>query len=525
MGRERSKGKSPVRESSGWLLPAALAAAAALFLLLFRDHGGALVDDAYISFRYAARWASGLGLTWNDGSRVEGFSNPLWTFLLGAGARLGIAPHQAAPWLGLGFLLGVVGMGWKTARALGFSSEARAVVVGGLALDVGLVLWSGSGLESAEAAFLVTAWLWVAVGVESGGGATKGVGRGILLGLLGVGLVLSRPEGVLWAGWGLAWLIWGAWARPGVLWGWVLGMTPAAGYELFRWRVYGRLLPNTFFAKVETGFAPWAHGGMDLLGWVGSHLALAVLALAPVLALATGRGPRRKPAGGSPRLWWVLPAGWVALQAVFVLLAGGDWMGQTRYMASVLPAVYLLTAASWNRMETVRRPLVARAGLGLLLTLHLGVGWLQRDRIPEYTRIGRELGLWLASVSSPQDTVAVTAAGAIPYFSGLPAYDILGINDPEVAGRTVHHAGSWAPGHHRYDLDRLLKLRPRWIVWDFGVPVNERRLRGLRGWRGDPDKLDYRRSLLARPGFRDAYQVDHGAPRGTQGAYTVFRRR
>ena len=39
-------------------------------------------DDAYISFRYVARWVAGQGLTFNPGERIEGFSNPLWIFLL-----------------------------------------------------------------------------------------------------------------------------------------------------------------------------------------------------------------------------------------------------------------------------------------------------------------------------------------------------------------------------------------------------------------------------------------------------------
>jgi hypothetical protein len=36
------------------------------------------IDDAYISFQYAKNWASGQGLVFNAGERVEGFSNFLW---------------------------------------------------------------------------------------------------------------------------------------------------------------------------------------------------------------------------------------------------------------------------------------------------------------------------------------------------------------------------------------------------------------------------------------------------------------
>lgn len=39
----------------------------------------ALSDDQLISMRYAENLASGDGLVWNPGERVEGFTNPLWT--------------------------------------------------------------------------------------------------------------------------------------------------------------------------------------------------------------------------------------------------------------------------------------------------------------------------------------------------------------------------------------------------------------------------------------------------------------
>src|SRR5262245_17826301 len=42
-------------------------------------------EDAYITFRYARNLALGLGLTYNPGERVMGFSSPLWTVWSAAG--------------------------------------------------------------------------------------------------------------------------------------------------------------------------------------------------------------------------------------------------------------------------------------------------------------------------------------------------------------------------------------------------------------------------------------------------------
>src|SRR6188768_718354 len=54
-----------------------------LTALLYRiRYRGNTIDDAYISFQYAKNWASGQGLVFNPGERVEGYSNFLWVALL-----------------------------------------------------------------------------------------------------------------------------------------------------------------------------------------------------------------------------------------------------------------------------------------------------------------------------------------------------------------------------------------------------------------------------------------------------------
>ena len=51
-------------------------------------------DDAFISFRYAENLVRGLGLVYNAGERVEGYSNFLWTLGTALGMRLGVDPEQ-----------------------------------------------------------------------------------------------------------------------------------------------------------------------------------------------------------------------------------------------------------------------------------------------------------------------------------------------------------------------------------------------------------------------------------------------
>src|SRR5262245_9510387 len=146
----------PGRFVWGPLLLALLLVQCALALGLSAEHRHALVDDAFISFRYADRWAHGRGWTWNDGSNVEGFSNPLWTYVLGAIDRWGhVPPHRAAFPLGTLSALGATLLVWFTAKQRTAPTIVRILVTGMLALDVGLGVWTGSGLETPVAALSV----------------------------------------------------------------------------------------------------------------------------------------------------------------------------------------------------------------------------------------------------------------------------------------------------------------------------------------------------------------------------------
>src|SRR5262245_55750696 len=67
---------------------ACLALAVGLFVthaILLRHF---VVDDAFITFRFARNIAGGFGPVFNPGERVEGFSNPLYTYVLSVLYRL-----------------------------------------------------------------------------------------------------------------------------------------------------------------------------------------------------------------------------------------------------------------------------------------------------------------------------------------------------------------------------------------------------------------------------------------------------
>ena len=60
-----------------------------------------VLDDAWISFRYAQAWNNGFGLVFNPGEVVEGYTNFLWTIVIGLLMRLGLDPLVAAKLFGV----------------------------------------------------------------------------------------------------------------------------------------------------------------------------------------------------------------------------------------------------------------------------------------------------------------------------------------------------------------------------------------------------------------------------------------
>lgn len=499
----------------GGLVLASVVTQACLYAQLYASRGF-LADDAYICFRYARRWAEGLGLTWNDGMWVEGFSNPLWTLTLGAVARIGAEPHVSALWLGLGFLLCVpLALGLLAAR-LGLGAVAAAVLLLGLGLDVNLMLWSGSGLETAQTTLLYALWLALAASRQ------RSQGSFALLGLLTGLLLLARPEAPLWA---LAMAVWwiarerAPW-RSLALWGGV-ALAPPLAYLVFRWMHYGRLLPNTFHAKAESTLYGLLNATGNLLGWSLAHaVPLAIVVVALLSARAGGRRLRADQASLS-----VLAVLCLGAQACFVLAVGGDYLGHGRFLAPLLPGFYLATALVVSRLPRIGSGRSAALLLAALLPLHVAVGYASVDHLGDFVPAGRELGVWLERNARPSDRLAIAAAGVVPYFSRLWTYDVLGLNDPDVVEHELHAARAWAAGHNRYDLDRTFELRPDWIVWGLATEYNARRMEQLGVVTRNRERLGLWDAFLSHPALHEQYRLERAVPEDVQAFFAVFRRR
>jgi arabinofuranosyltransferase len=454
-------------------------------------------DDAFISLRYARNLASGHGLVYNPGAGpVEGFSNPLFTLVATLLLVLSVPPLCTLKLIGLASLGACMALAAALARELAgeragnrcdYVATAAAALVAASAYPA---MWAVAGLETMFYSALLTAGTLAAVR-DLSPVPTARIGRSSPW---FVTVAATRPEGALlgaavaaghWCASGFALRVVGRW-----LGGFALPCLVLLG---LRYWYFGALVPNTFHAKVYFGVDAVVFGAGYLAEFLlrgGLWIVVPAVAGALWLVAVDGR-----------RCWWPVLAVIVA-QALFVVLVGGDFMLGYRFVMPVYPLLCVLAALGIAGMvERLTARLVAEltvAATALLavalfaaqgdgLATHSRRFWLVHDRPwPSYLAFTDLGGTWLSAHAhvgeyiraraDADDVVAVTEAGAIPFYSGLATVDLLGLNDREVsamwqqqkaATREAREAGAPPTRYWGFDIAAYAMARePRWIVLD-----------------------------------------------------------
>ena len=429
-----------------------------------------VVDDSYISFRYAANLAAGEGLVFNAGDRVEGYTNFLWTLLLSAGSAAGLDLVRFSQLLGALSALGcLVLLALISRRVLPQDLPARPLLVALPAL-----LWAamgsqaqlaGSGMESIFFVF----WLLLAVHLLFL--RDRPAAAGFVFALA----AMTRPEGGLYglvAGIVcLAWIVRPpgednrrrAWRRC-----WVLAASFLATYGpyfLWRYDYYGFLLPNTFYVKVGDMSEARLERGWDLLVGLVRDWGIAPLLVAALAALALRRGRRC----GLPAWSFI-----VASVSYFVVV-GGDFIPYfgPRFLLPSLPMLLLLVALGVGAMvrPVTSRKTAAAIASTLAAALVIWAGFFtfpasaRELRWLEYEMEGWEhLGRWMASSVPPDASIAVGAAGIVPYYTGAPTIDMYGLVDKNIAHMPVRTTGFVRVAHEKFAPRYVMDRRPAYII-------------------------------------------------------------
>ena len=455
----------------------------------------ALFDDAMITMRYADNLVAGHGLVWNPGERVEGFSSPLWVFVLAVFVAVFGREGAVAGVQIFGLLLVLADLllvALIAGRLLDGRKGRDAGALGAVFLTVTfypLFYWSIMGMETG---LLVPLLLLVVL--QSLRGRPSARGRLGIASALAFACLL-RPETVLFVGVFYLFELMrrrreGALALRPLAAEAAIFLTPLLGYQIFRLTYYRQWYANSYRLKLRglTFADELDHGwkfSEPFLLWTG-WLALGV-GLFLLWSVWRGRRSRAERRGddGEPSVPVSRLAEFLMLFVAYVayqLAVGGDaWPLYIRFPA---PATVLLIIAFSVSVVLAfdRLPRGAFWAGGILgLTFVLLMRWtasLYRADLYTLTPIysadaasGVNVALAIRRLTTESASVAAFAAGVIPYYAQRRAIDPLGKCDETIARLPVRRGVPWnqqggMPGHNKYDLDYSLKSkRPTVIQW------------------------------------------------------------
>jgi hypothetical protein len=417
----------------------ALVWATSLFLLHAAALRHFLIDDAFIVYRVAHHFASGLGPVFNPGERVESFTDPLYTFLLAPFAAL-TSGTDALPALArmIGVIAGAGSLVVLATVPLPGRAATTALALLLCAVSTSMTAWSVGGLETSLYGLLIVSAF--SVTLRRPASAPAQVGLGLLL----AAVMLSRPDGVLPAA---ALLVW-RWIDPAMrtdrsahLRIALAALLPALAYLAFRRLYFGEWVPNTYFAK----HAPLALAVPNGFAYLGDFLSRNGTAVFYAPALLALRHSRREPV-------IALAALVLAAYLPYVVVVGGDWMDAHRFVAPVIPLVSLLVAAGWvslfgwiherfaERGGARLAAAVVPAGSLLVTAVFVAANVANTRRVrdmpyvnatPYYATMGRLVD----AIAQPHWTVAADDIGAIGWYGRIRVLDLLGLANPDMAHR------------------------------------------------------------------------------------------
>ncbi|MBN1272682.1 MAG: hypothetical protein JXB26_10485 [Candidatus Aminicenantes bacterium] len=394
-------------------------------------------DDAYISFRYAEHLSSGQGLTFNSGEKVEGYSNFLWVCLLAGFKIIGLSPLLMSKLLSFLFSVFLLVIVFRTVRLFKGSPPAAATAAAVLACSTSLAYYGMSGLETVFYTLLLTLSLYLSQKCLM----NFSLKTYVFLFTALIMAAFTRPEGILFPAVAVVYFF----ARrilekEGSSFSIIIGV-PLAGFLLYggflalRLLYFGKLFPNTFYAKPAGTFVSYA--GNAFLDNVISGLLSGSFFLFAFFFLVLKK---------KAVVPCIFPLLLCAGQVLFLSYAG-DWMAFGRFLLPILPITLIMTFILAS--GSVKGPFDHKGRSSRLIAylvvffLFAGINIFQtagavrsRDVYPylvmKSTRL-RDLGMYLRNHYPKNTLLALRRQGAVPYYSQMQTADILGLTDAGAA--------------------------------------------------------------------------------------------
>ena len=449
-----------------------------------------LFDDAMISMRYAWNFAHGLGLVWNAGERVEGYSNLLMTLLMSLASlfldrRLAVLAVQIA---GIPTVLVTAWLARRVAAEVESGSTYRnlfgMLACAAVLLYFPLSYWTLMGMETGLLSLLILACAWFGLRWLRHARRADLTWMSLAAGMA----FLTRNDSILLSAVVFAYVALVSYVRAGNSRQFI-PIARAAGLvalfilaqAAFRLAYYGQLLPNTYVLKLT-------HYPLNIRLLDGTRFVLEFLGqtwpLFALAALAVWRAWR-------PERLFLLA---ITLTTIaYQVYVGGDPWNTWRLLAPGTPALFILSALGAAALVSHVRHLAASryaaASIVLLTLVVLFVADLpflpdMAVRGPTSAAIANRThtnaAIAVNALTQPAASIGVIWAGTLPYYADRYAVDYLGKSDARIAGLKADVSGSsgWGglisvPGHNKYDLEySIVQRRPTYsqaFAWGYAT--------------------------------------------------------
>lgn len=415
-------------------------------------------DDAYISYRYAQNLVLGHGLVYNPGERVEGYTNFLWVLIIALG-RLVISPDNIYAFsclLNL-FLVAIMLFIFYRYTRNRFGEEKAILASFLFALCPPIWVWVGSGTE-AILVLLVQLATWVTV--ESILQKQQPM-KLLLFGVLLIFSILLRADGFILPLIVILYLLIKKRYQLALFVGGV-ALFAMAPYFLWRYEYYGYLLPNTYYAKVSGPLLLRIKAALIQLELLIYRQGLIIYLLA-FLFIGFKFLTKEKQQNTADTNGIGFPGLFIIVWLSYWLYIGGDHFDE-RFLLILFPMGIVAWLAIINNVLK-KKWVIFLIAITFFMQLRplIPLGFYQDKRFrysiskyDSWITLGKFLGK-----QYPGKTIAVGAAGKIPYFSGLKTIDMLGLNDKHIAHG---EATFFSPGHNKYDADYVLSKKPDIII-------------------------------------------------------------
>jgi hypothetical protein len=466
-----------------------LACAVPLAFAIYTQHAW---EDYYITFRASRNLATGHGLVFNPGDRLQTFTSPIGALLPALASFLtGNGSEAAALWLYRALCIPAFGLAaallFATTLRLRYPSLASVALVGWLVTDAKSVDFVINGMETPFLLLGFAYAFWAMFGARTRPWLHLGAAWGLLMwtrpdsfiyiGLFaGAVLLFNRPD--------MTGRDRGAWLQL------FLRAAPVAAvlylpWFLFAWSYYGSPVPHTILAKSTVpgskglaGFSQFFRHPLDLARSPVSH------ALFMPSYFASGGWPvpvrwAVQIAAIASAVAWVMPGLRTETKAASFTL-----LGSLLYLSYFppfpfpwylcLPALlgFLSLSGALAQALSFAQKTAFPSARGLL-GFSLVVVWLMTMLVSTWLTVQsarqlklqqaiietgnrREIGVWLREHAALGDAVLLEPLGYIGYFSGLKTYDFEGLSSREVVklrGLGLGRMGALSA-----------ELHPEWLV-------------------------------------------------------------